>query len=512
MKRLTAALAAALLSTGPVLLADDAGPKPEELFSQFDKDENGQLAKDEVPENQTRFFDRLVRIGDKNDDGELSREEFIAAMKQPDARAENRPEEGRRPGPGGGRPQFTAEMFDRLDANGDGKLTKAELPEQARERMGQMFVRLGKEELTREDLERMQERFGGEGRAGPGGPGGMGRPGPEMLARMKEWDKDKNGKVTLEEVPEEARERTRQMLERMGRDAIDLEQMARMIEQGGRFGPGGDRPRPEGGEGDRPRPEGGEGDRPRPEGNRPRPEMREGDRPRPEGAEGDRPRPEAREGDRPRPEGDRPRPEGDRPRPEGDRPRPEIRDGDRPRPEGPPEGDRPRPEGDRPPRGEGERPPFPRDGEGGPRGGFAPAFLRVLDANEDGALSREELDDADEKFDQLDRNGDGRIDRAELMGFGPGGPGFMRDGEGPPRGFGPRDGEGPPRGFGPRDGEGRPPEGARPPRDGEGRPPEGARPPRDGEGPPRDGARPPRDGERPPRDGEDRPRPERDND
>ena len=457
MKRLTAALTAALLSTGPVLLADDAERKPEQLFNQLDKDSNGQLAKDEVPENQERFFDRLVRIGDDNEDGELSRKEFIAAMEAPEARAQAQPQEGRRGGPGGGRPQFSEEMFNRLDANGDGKLTKSELPEQAQERMGRLFDRLGKDEVTLDDLKQMQARFGEggppQGRRGEGRPGGG-----EMLARLKQMDANGDGKVTLEEAPEEARERLQRLLDRLGSDAIDLEQMARMAERGG----------------DRPRPEGREGDRPRPE-------ARDGDRPRPEARDGDRPRPEARDGDRPRPGGR----EGDRPRPEGDRP--------------PRDGDRPRPEGDRPPR-DGDRPPFGRPGEGGPRGGFTPAFIRVLDTNEDGALSLGELKGVTSKFDRLDRNGDGKLDRAELMGFGPGGPRGMRDGEGPPRGFGPpRDGDRPrPEG---REGDRRRPEGDRPPRDGD-------RPPRDGDRPPREGDRPPREGDRPPRDG-DRPRPER---
>lgn len=41
---------------------------------------DGQITADEVPEEQRRLFDRLVRRADKNGDGKLSREEFLAGM------------------------------------------------------------------------------------------------------------------------------------------------------------------------------------------------------------------------------------------------------------------------------------------------------------------------------------------------------------------------------------------------------------------------------------------------
>jgi Ca2+-binding EF-hand superfamily protein len=493
MKRLHAALSAALLCAGQSLPADDAAPKPEALFSQLDKDSNGQLAKDEVPENQVRFFERLARVGDKDEDGELSKDEFVAAMNTPEIQSRQQPGGEGRPGGGpGGRPGMNPEeMFSQMDRNGDGKITRDEIPERAADRLNPIFDRLGKSELTRDELRQAMERAGG---GAPGGRPGMDRRfGEEMVARLRNLDANKDGKVTLEEAPEgEARQRVQQIMDRTGRDAVDLEQFARMIAER----EGGDRPRPEGApeggprpemrDGDRPRPEGEPGDRPRPEGDRPRPE---GDRPRPEGGFGDRPgpRPEGADGDRPRPEfrdGDRPRPEGDRPRPDGDRP-----EGDRPRPEG----DRPRPEGDR---------PMGREGEGFRPGGFGPPIFGVLDGNRDGRITREEFESLAKKFGELDRNGDGHLDRAEILGFPPGGP-MPRDGEGP-RNFGPRDGEG----FRPREGEGQPRDGFRPPMDGAGRP-------RDGEGRPPEGARPQRDGEdrpRPEGDRDDERRPERDDD
>lgn len=49
--------------------------------------------------------------------------------------------------------------------------------------------------------------------------------------------------------------------------------------------------------------------------------------------------------------------------------------------------------------------------------GGAPAFVRVLDANRDGKISKEELAKAGEQFEKLDRNKDGQLDTRELFGF-----------------------------------------------------------------------------------------------
>ncbi|MEZ5945097.1 MAG: hypothetical protein R3C18_27230 [Planctomycetaceae bacterium] len=468
--------AACLAALGMTTAAWAQEGGPADLFSKLDTNKDGKLEASEISEEQTRFFERMVRVGDKNEDGVLTLDEFQSASTDQTAPSAQ-PGPGRGPGgrgPGGrgpGGPPFGPEqIMERFDKNKDGKLTRDELPEDARERMGRMFDAAGKDELTAEDI-------GKQFRAG------MERGREEFVKRM---DRNNDGKLSRDEIPEPMRARMGRMFDELGTDEVPIDRVLEIVAQG-------------------------EG---RPEGGRPPGPPRDGARPvREDGAP-------PREF---RPEGGPPR-DGDRPRPEG-----APRDGER-RPEGGPprEGDRPGP-----PR-EGERPPGPprgpREGEGGPmfRG---PALMQILDKNKDGQLSREELAAAAEAFGELDRNDDGQLDMRELMGgppqgFGPGqGPGFGRgpfagrppmEGDGPP----PRDGFRPPReGDGPRP-EGAPRDGDRPrPEAGEGR--NGYRPPRDGdrprpEGAPRDGERrpegPPRDGDRPrpegpPRDG-DRPRPE----
>ncbi len=406
MKRLALgmACASALSWCGPVR-ADEPAEEPAKLFESLDTNKDGAIGPDEVGEDRKRFFERLVRVGDRNEDKKLTRDEFIAAMTE-----QEKPVETPRSRMGGGdRPQFSpGQMFERMDRNKDGKFTKSEIPEQAppefRERLELVFTASEKAKSPREDFEKTMARYG---RPGEGRPDGERRP---------------------------------------------------------------------------------DGDRPRPEGERSRDVARDGDRPR--GPEGDRPR----------------GPEGDRPRgPEGDR-RPEMaRDGERPR----------GPEADRMARGEGReemRGPG-MFGPGGPRGGSP--LIRALDRNDDGKLNRDEIARIVDRFEELDRNNDGELEIFEIVGApfggpgtGPGGQGFGRPGFGPPEGMRREEGErgremareGDRRPEGPRDGDRPRPEAAR---DGERRP-EG---PRDGDRPRPEAGR---DGERRPegpRDG-DRPRPE----
>ena len=129
------ALAVLLLFGGQTGLV--SAQDSEDVFSQLDKDGDGLLVAEEVSEAQRRFFDRLVRAGDENEDGKLSKAEYNATLDaderpvdQPDS---DRTSRDRRPGgpgrpeggPGmfGGRGGPGPDFFSRWDENKDGKLT-----------------------------------------------------------------------------------------------------------------------------------------------------------------------------------------------------------------------------------------------------------------------------------------------------------------------------------------------------------------------------------------------------
>ncbi|MFM2094130.1 MAG: hypothetical protein RIS70_1254 [Planctomycetota bacterium] len=114
--------------------ADDAS---QELFTKLDRDGDGVLTREEVGDENARMLQRLVRRGDKNQDGKLGRDEFLAAVKEtaeqndpnnpprPDARPDQNPD--RRPPP--------QQIIRQFDKDGDGKLSKDEVPERMRENM-----------------------------------------------------------------------------------------------------------------------------------------------------------------------------------------------------------------------------------------------------------------------------------------------------------------------------------------------------------------------------------------
>lgn len=343
------AVLAAILGGGVLSASGQDGSEASALFKRLDKNSDGSITIDEVPEEQQRLLQRLLRQGDQNGDGKLTLQEFDRA---------NIPDESPKTplNQEGDRRDEARQRFEMLDRNKDGKVTLDEVPEPLRDRLKPIFNRSGKKELDLEDLTRF----------------GSGGPGPEDFFRRLDINAD--GKVSKDELPAEVRQRLAPLFERIGKDEITLEQfrlsgdrlrevmgrpeMGNPEEMFGRFDANGD-------------------------GKLTVDEVPERARPmvqaimRRAGKEAN----------------------GSLTKEEFGRNLPQGRNGDRPPAENRPS--------------ESERP--------AERG---PSFLRALDLNRDGRLSKDELAKAAAKFEELDKNQDGYLDLAEMFGGG---------GEGPPR-------------------------------------------------------------------------------
>lgn len=132
---------------GPGFQGGPGGPPPPEaLFERFDKDADGKLSKTELLE---MVWERMGKA-DTDGDGALSLKELEAARPEgPGGEGPGGPGFGMggpggpggpgfgMGGPGRGRGERPAPemLFERHDDNGDGKLTKDEVPEWAWERM-----------------------------------------------------------------------------------------------------------------------------------------------------------------------------------------------------------------------------------------------------------------------------------------------------------------------------------------------------------------------------------------
>jgi Ca2+-binding EF-hand superfamily protein len=132
-------------------VADDTQVTPDELFKRLDTNGDGKLTASEIPAAHRKFFERLLRLGDADKNGELTREEFDHAFKQTEQPVTDINKIGGLGAGSQGPGKFDAKrVFQTLDKNQDGKLTRDEL--EGRPRLLALFDRLGKEELTLEDV------------------------------------------------------------------------------------------------------------------------------------------------------------------------------------------------------------------------------------------------------------------------------------------------------------------------------------------------------------------------
>jgi Ca2+-binding EF-hand superfamily protein len=193
----------ALLVSAVTHTAFGQAPDGGDPFKKYDKNGDGKVTADEVPNPQV--FERL----DKNKDGAITRDELGGAGK---------PGAGK---PGGG--QFDA-LVKAADKNGDGKITKAEAGDAA------WFEKLDQNKdgvIDEGELKKAREAMGG-GAAG----------GSQFEALLKRTDKNGDGKVTKEEAGDA------QWFEKLDQnkdgviDATEIEQLRKAAGAAGKPGAG----------------------------------------------------------------------------------------------------------------------------------------------------------------------------------------------------------------------------------------------------------------------------------
>ena len=183
-----------------------------DVFDRLDKNSDGQLQVGEIDSEDERLFRRLLRLGDADEDGQISKEEFVAETTR-DVR--DVAPTGGRSSAFANRPQFSLEqLLTRLDRNKDSKLSKDETPERMREN----FARIDQNSdgfIDGQELRRIGEAMRSRGGNDPSrSPQGN----PQfatMAARVfKERDTNEDGRISIDEVPQQRRAGFRRLLER----------------------------------------------------------------------------------------------------------------------------------------------------------------------------------------------------------------------------------------------------------------------------------------------------------
>lgn len=215
-------------------------PPSNPMFEAIDADRDGVITKLEL----RKAVAALAQL-DADGDGKIT-----LAEASPERRG---PDRGRPGGPGD--PDAFVERFMENDANGDGKLTPDEVPERAMPMLRGGDVN-GDGAIDREELaqiaENMGRRFGRggpdgregpDGRGGPderGGPGAQGGDARGFVERLMRNDRNGDGKLTPDEVPEQMARMLRGG-DANGDGAIDVRELSDVVENFRDRARGGDR-------------------------------------------------------------------------------------------------------------------------------------------------------------------------------------------------------------------------------------------------------------------------------
>lgn len=188
--------------------------RPETLFEELDKNQDGRLTSEEFSVEQRKFFDHLVRVGDADKNGTLTKDEFLKGLQADDQPLAPITDLGGRGG-GAGKNFDPKRAFERMDQNKDGKLTLGEVPEPLRPRLERLFGALGKTELTEAEYMKAVGQF--RKNAGGGLPDSGGKGDAEGASqRFTKLDGNQDGKLTAEEVPVRDRAKFAALLKRAG--------------------------------------------------------------------------------------------------------------------------------------------------------------------------------------------------------------------------------------------------------------------------------------------------------
>lgn len=180
----------------PAVRPDGRASQGDDLFAKLDANKDGVVAAEEVSESQKTAFEQLLKNGDIDGDGKLSREEYAASTQ-----ATGTPRQPGRGGgpPGQGRPGFPLtnprELLARMDRNQDGKLSKDELPPRLQENFDRIDAN-GDGTIGEDEFGRLAGVLGQR----PPGVGGGPPPGMPPMGVFALLDTDRDGQLSTSEI------------------------------------------------------------------------------------------------------------------------------------------------------------------------------------------------------------------------------------------------------------------------------------------------------------------------